>query len=268
MRSTILSLLLLGLATNAGATGRHWPQLYKKGWSGSVSYSAGLSELSVGGENHDAEATPRSHTVSANVRYNPVTEWYARVTVVAYVDRDRQQVWDPDFTYGFGYSNWRPGTWSVTYENYGGNCFRCTGGNPSTRILEGAISANYKLPVKKGPVSGSLSAQAVPRFFNLSAGDRQWLKTSMSAEVRVKVRERWYAGGRATFYPIQGQQQPWDPDFTYSMGYSDWRPGTFSVEYSNYAPNRFPGRSSGRPTTFRDGSLTITYKFPTGAGKK
>ncbi|WP_369062427.1 hypothetical protein ABOZ73_09080 [Caulobacter sp. 73W] len=59
---------------------------------------------------------------------------------------------------------------------------------------------------------------------------------------------------------IKPQQQPWDPDFVYSFGWFDWRPGGWSVQYSNYSGNRYPGADRAAGTgRFKDGTISVTY---------
>lgn len=72
-----------------------------------------------------ASGTTKSGKVSASLgcRYERPGGWYAQLQVYAYPDRSQQQPWDPDFTYGFGYDDWRPGSISVRYGNYSGNRF-------------------------------------------------------------------------------------------------------------------------------------------------
>lgn len=62
-------------------------------------------------------------SLSLACRYERASGWFAQAAVYAYPDRSQQQPWDPDFTYGFGYEDWRPGTVSIRYANYSGNRF-------------------------------------------------------------------------------------------------------------------------------------------------
>jgi hypothetical protein len=265
---TPLAILLMLVC---GAAGAQTPpaaasSVLLRGWSGSVSASAGLSSIAAGGPDASSgAAAPRSDTVAATFRYNPRSFWYARATFIAYVEPSRRQPWNPDFTYGFGYDDWHPGTVSLTYENFGGNCLRCTNGSPVTRFQEGSLNLGWKMPVSGAPFSASLGLHVNPRYFDLASNNRRSSKSSATADLRWAVHGRWYVSGRASFYPVPGQKQPWDPDFTYGFGYFDWRPGTFSVEYSNYAANRYPtSRLTGRKGTFQDGSVSVTWTWTAG----
>lgn len=51
-------------------------------------------------------------------------------------------------------------------------------------------------------------------------------------------------------------------NFSYSFGYDDWHPGTYSFIYSNYSQdNHFFTQSGKSVTTFESGAFTGAYKF-------
>ena len=57
---------------------------------------------------------------------------------------EQKQPWDPDFTYGFGYFDWHPGTISVQYNNYSGNRYPWHKKSPDTgRFKDGAITISW-----------------------------------------------------------------------------------------------------------------------------
>lgn len=74
----------------------------------------------------------------------------------------------------------------------------------------------------------------------------------------------WFADVNLIKYLRPGQQQPWNPDFTYSFGYDDWHPYTLSLVYSNHGGNRLdPDRARGeRVTRFDEGTWSLGFKFP------
>jgi hypothetical protein len=59
---------------------------------------------------------------SAGCRYPIWRRAYADLTLHQYW-RGEQRPWDPDYTYGFGWFDWRPGRVSVQYSNYSGMRF-------------------------------------------------------------------------------------------------------------------------------------------------
>jgi len=79
-------------------------------------------------------------SLSLNIKYTIYKWWYANVTLYWYPHPDQQQPWDPDFTYGFGYFDWHPGTISIQYNNYSGNRFPWKKRAPNTgRFKDGSI---------------------------------------------------------------------------------------------------------------------------------
>lgn len=62
-------------------------------------------------------------SVALGCKYNIVGWWYFSLNMKFYPDPEQQQPWDPDYTYGFGYFDWHPGSISVQYNNYSSNRF-------------------------------------------------------------------------------------------------------------------------------------------------
>jgi hypothetical protein len=66
------------------------------------------------------------------------------VDVTAFTYGRGQQPWDPDFTYGFGLFDWRPGRISIQYSNYSGNRFPWNARGPRTgRFRDGSVSISW-----------------------------------------------------------------------------------------------------------------------------
>lgn len=226
----------------------------------------------VAGTDSQGTQLAGSTRLQLTVRYSPRETWFARVTGYVYLNNDRKRPWNPDFTYSFGYDSWRPGTLALTYDNYGGNRFSPDADRQErvTRFDEGTISASYKVPIPdalealfesdgENRWAASVSAHVTPRYRRQGDTERGSLKRSVSIGVRSRFYRRLYIEGRAFFYPTPDQQQPWDPDFTYGLGWFDWRPGTLSVQYGNYSGNRWPGRSRAGTGAIRNGSLTAFF---------
>ena len=210
-----------------------------------------------------------STRLQLTARFSPSETWFARVTGYYYLDSAQKRPWNPDFTYSFGYDSWRPGTFALTYDNYGGNRWNpdTAGGEKVTRFDEGSVTASYKIPMPtaleslfspdgESHWSASVAIHVTPRFPREGADERGSWKRAVSVGVRSRFYRRLYAEGRVFLYPSSEQQQPWDPDFTYGFGWFDWRPGTLSIQYGNYSGNRWPGQSSTGTGAFRHGSLT------------
>lgn len=212
-----------------------------------------------------------SPTLQAEVRVNPVSYWFAGITFYRYLYEDRQQPWNPDFTYTFGYDDWHPNTFSLVYGNYSGNRLNPEPDETHSRFRQGTWSAGYKFrlpePIdallkadEKHEIGCNVNASVTPRYSDLRTSSMKKYKRSLSLGCRYMLPNNLYANLTAFYYPDRAQQQPWDPDFTYGFGYFDWRPGTITIQYNNYSGNRYPWRDgeSGQGG-FRRGSVSISW---------
>ncbi|MFT5788638.1 MAG: hypothetical protein ACI8SJ_000745 [Shewanella sp.] len=83
-------------------------------------------------------------TISLGCKYSIVGNWYANASAFYYLDSSQKQPWNPDFTYGFGYFDWRPGTITIQYNNYSGNRWNSADRGPDTgRFKDGSLSISY-----------------------------------------------------------------------------------------------------------------------------
>lgn len=220
------------------------------------------------------QGTPAvSPTLQLGLKYNPISYWFGQVTFYRYLFADRQQAWNPDFTYSFGYDDWHSDTFSVVYSNYTGNRFSpdLTKGEKWTVFNQGQWSFGYKymlprvlepiLLVGDGDQIGcNANLNITPQYTDLRTLSTKYYKKSVAFGCRYARPSGWYANVTIFAYPARLQQQPWDPDFSYGFGYFDPHPGTISIQYNNYSANRFPGhdavRGDGSP---RKGSISISW---------
>lgn len=95
-------------------------------------------------------------------------------------------------------------------------------------------------------------------------GDLNVNNVSYAASLKFNPIGNWFASGAVIEYKNKALQKPWNPDFVYTFGYSDWRPYTVSLVYANYGGNRLnPNRTVGeKGTIFKQGSWSIGWKFP------
>ncbi len=214
-------------------------------------------------------------TLSTSLRYNPLGNWFFNSTFYYYFDSAAKAPWSPDFTYTFGYQDWRPYTLSLVYSNYNGNRFSPdrSEGESFTRIEQGSIDLGwkYKLPRHieelfiihpSGSLRGSFHYDVTPRYRDLKSPlPRHW-KQVVSGNLHYVIYKELYGQITFHFYPKGNQQQPWDPDFTYSFGVSDKSFGNISFDYHNYSGNRFPWRKS-RPEngSFLNGGLSVSWSW-------
>jgi hypothetical protein len=210
--------------------------------------------------------------LSASVKYTPLGYWFVTGSVYKYLNPANQRSWSPDFTYAFGFDDWHPYTLSLVYANYGGNrvdAARSANGQ-RTNLAEGGITLAWKVRVpglidrvvaatKAGSTGASVGYTWTPRYADATGQTRAW-KQKAQLNVKHTFYKAYYVNATLYYYPRPEQQQAWDPDFTYGFGYFDWRPGTLSVQYNNYAGNRFPFRAT-RGARFRDGSFSVSWSW-------
>jgi len=217
--------------------------------------------------------TAASPTLQAQLRWLPVAGswWFAQLTFLRYLRGDRQQPWHPDFSYAFGWDDWRPGSWSLFYANYTGTRLHPDGAAGEHRFNfpqgQWTLAWRFALPARLEPVllvgdgdqaSCNASGHLMPRFARFEGGTGT-RKTSLSLGCRYTRPQGWWAEAALFAYPRGSQQQPWDPDYTYGFGYADTGPRNFS-RYNNYSGNRFPGRDRAPGEgTFRSGSVAFSW---------
>jgi len=81
-------------------------------------------------------------TVGLSVRYTVYKNIYLESAVYYYPEQYKQQAWDPDYTYGFGYFNWRAFRLSLTYGNWAINRFPW---NKMPYPMYGFIDGNFRI---------------------------------------------------------------------------------------------------------------------------
>jgi hypothetical protein len=213
--------------------------------------------------------------LSASVKYTPLGYWFVNASAYHYLNADNQRAWSPDFTYVFGYDDWHPYTLSLVYANYGGNRFSPSHSSlgQRTALAEGGVTLAWKLRApprveramalsRSSALDLNVNYTWTPRY-TTGRGETATWKQKAGVTVKYGIHKWLYVTTTAYYYPHPSQQQPWDPDFTYGFGYFDWHPRTFSLQYNNYAGNRYPWRRGAR-AGFRDGSISLTWSWSTG----
>jgi hypothetical protein len=248
------------------------------GFSGSVGATVPLSRPDFAKmSNGQFQGTQQagSPTLDLNLRYQPLSYWFFATSLHRYLDRDDQAPWNPDFTYAFGYDDWHPYTLSLVYGNYSNNRFNPSGKDNEqfTRFTQGTWSLGWKFPVPQAlaepflidtdqKINCRINGNLAPSYFDNQLERRRSDKKSLSLGCCYPVWGNFFFDWNLFYYPDDRQQQPWDPDFTYGFGYLDWHPGTLTVQYNNYAGNRYPWRdhtsSAGR---FTDGQIMVGLSF-------
>ncbi|WP_413113488.1 hypothetical protein [Thaumasiovibrio sp. DFM-14] len=212
-------------------------------------------------------------TSTLSLKYTLLGNWFISGTLYYYHDKNQQQPWNPDFTYVFGYSDWRPYTFSLMYANYGGNRFKSTDDQKVTYFDQGTWSFGWKFPIvdpvsswltftDEGAIGCQIDFNYTPEFFDLASTSYMKGHQTISLGCKYALFGNWYVNGTAFYYLDSKQKQPWNPDYTYGFGYFDWRPGTITVQYNNYSGNRWRSADRADGTgRFKDGAITIAYSF-------
>jgi len=243
--------------------------------SGSFSYPLSRTADPDEGLDTQGSRSTRNRTLNLGLSYNPLSYWFASVNFTGYINKELQAQWNPDFTYTFGYNDWHPWTLSLVYANYGGNRLNPdrSAGERVTNFNQGSWTLGWKTPPSEkiqdlfrihrtSSLGCNVGFSVVPRYLDLASLTEKKFKKTIKAGCRYTVYKNWYFNITTIWYPDKDQQQPWDPDFTWGFGYFNWRPGTFSIQYNNYAANRFPWRKDrDKVTSLKDGSISISWKW-------
>ncbi len=245
------------------------------GLSGNIGYHHPLAETESANLPAGATSGPSNTNMTStlSLKYTIAGAWFISGTVYYYWDQDQQQAWNPDFTYVFGYSDWRPYTFSLVYSNYGGNRFNPGPGEKVTNFNQGTWALGWKFPITnpvkdwltftpEGAIGCQVDYNYTPEYFDLASISYKTSHQTISLGCKYSIFGNWYVNGTAFYYFDKSQQQPWNPDFTYGFGYFDWRPGTITLQYNNYSGNRWRSSERGKDTgRFKDGAITIAYSF-------
>jgi chemotaxis protein histidine kinase CheA len=85
---------------------------------------------------------------------------------------------------------------------------------------------------------------------------REALKTTITINPHS-----YYFFGMTSSLDLNNYESPYyQPDFSYSFGYSDWHMDTFSWNYSNYANNKFSPKDDEDRFNFGKGNWELSYK--------
>lgn len=211
-------------------------------------------------------------TLESTLQYKP-NNWFFRLSFYSYLNEEDQRRWDPDYSYRFGYKNWRPNSFSLWYYNGGRNRLNPdrNEGETFTRPEDGEITFRYNLPkfsrlenllkiTSSSRLGANFKYRMIPRqdYWIDDTRYRMHWKQTASFYTWYNFTRRFYVGAQINYYP-ENNQRRWDPDFTYEIGLADWSPGKLSIEYGNYdRNNRFPWRNDERRTSLFDGSLSLS----------
>lgn len=178
-----------------------------------------------------------STSVGGAINWKPIKDSYWNIRLGGSYDLNAKN--DPfSYSWGFGYSDWHPGTISYQINNYGPI-------KPGEGLAFDKAIANIGYSVKSAKLdelnlglSGSIDIPI--------KGD-----PALNAGLQWSPKENWFIRAGIN-QPLNGG----NPSWSYSFGYSDWRPNKINFSYSNYGPNEL------FDTNFKEnGTLNINYNW-------
>ena len=98
----------------------------------------------------------------------------------------------------------------------------------------------FSMSIGGSPFDYEAQGSALKLFVNISPAQYFFISTAFNLSVNSYF------------------SQYYQPDFSYSFGYSDWHPNTFGFSYSNYANNKFHPRAN--RYNFQQGTWEVNYK--------
>jgi hypothetical protein len=204
--------------------------------------------------------------VNTNIKFIALEYWFSETIFFYYPNTDKQDEWQPDFAYRFGYENWQPYTFSLVYSNYTENrSIR----DVSEQYKIGSYSLTWNLPVPdfiakpflielEQKINCTAGMMYSPHYTSAQGEDdhdKIWGMLSFN----VPLYGNLHLNFSLLHYVDSRQQQPWDPDYTYEIV---WQMEYFSIAYKNYGGTRFPWRSDmPHDSGFRDGSIGIIWHW-------
>lgn len=200
-------------------------------------------------------------------------KWEAEIVGIFYYDSDDKADFQPDFTYRLGWISYDPNSFSLFYENFDANRFIPDDGERFSRIERGQVVLGFRFRIDDeftqswtgldNHMNCDAETRWVPRFLDLDPFDvNADHKVILSMDCKYKIMGGLFVRGEALFYPVKGQQQVFDPDFTYSFGYDTDQRNSLALEYDNFTPNRYPGHDLDGEGSFKDGFWKLTYHLP------
>jgi len=210
-----------------------------------------------------------------NLVLNPFSDFQIRGTLYTdFISREKAPIWLADFFYQVGYYNWRDYTFSLGYENYQPNRFRNAQIDFLTNARRGHFFLSYTIALLKhnDSWSGRFSDETTkilvipivrvqPEYVDMQNQRAGNWRPVAGSSIRYILFRNIYVESAAYWYPIAGTRLPWDPDFTYGFGISNWRAFKLNLTYGNWIANRFPWESEGIPHGFLNGEFVLNFTF-------
>jgi len=214
-------------------------------------------------------------TSKVNFQINPFKNFHIKNTFyVDLIDYQQAPLWLSNHFYQIGIYNWRNKTFSYGYENYQPNRFRNAEFDYWTNMRRGFffISYNYEFSRAINPenrffldeTSKLLFTPVIrvqPEYTDFNNQPLGYFKPIIGTSIRFVIIKNIYFETGLFYFPIKETKLPWDADFTYGFGISDWRAFKVNVGYGNWIANRFPWSDKEMKHGFLNGEFTLNLTY-------
>jgi len=213
------------------------------------------------------------YTSIVGLDINPYEHFHMRGQF--YFDLEKKEEKPPylsNMYYQIGWYDWRDRTISFGYENYGANRFESPVTDFATSLKRGFVFAsfNYDLLGDRAGLKFDDDSQIrITPFvrYSLEYPDSLGVEKGGNHKVILGTSARWsivkkiYVEGAVYYYPDKTSKLPWDPDFTYGLGYFNWEAFKLNISYGNWIANRFPWNDKEMEHTPFDGELKVMFTW-------
>jgi len=242
---------------------------YKKWLAGSFKYSNSLSDL--------LNRKKGNEKLELSLNFNPVSYFFLRTSFYKTINGYINKYYQPDFSYSFGYDDWHPDTFSLTYSNYANDKIFNKNGYDTFNFDSGTWEFAYKTKYKDLFIKPSFTytPKGNKRFLNLFISKNindflfslyfnhylNYTQDRLSLSIKKFIYKRFFVSGTVYLYSKLSKQTSLEPDYAYSFGWYNPKPYHLNIAYSDYyMPNRFPWRKEKGPE-FLDGVISAWFNW-------
>jgi hypothetical protein len=213
------------------------------------------------------------YTSIVGLDINPYEHFHMRAQF--YFDLEKKEEKPPYLSnvyYQIGWYDWRDRTISFGYENYGANRFKSPITDFATSLKRGFVFASFNYDLLEDRAGLKFDDDSQIRItpfvrYSLEYPDRFGVEKGGNHKVVLGTSARWtivkkiYVEGAVYYYPDKTSKLPWDPDFTYGLGYFNWEAFKLNISYGNWIANRFPWNDKEMEHNPFDGELKVMFTW-------
>jgi hypothetical protein len=212
------------------------------------------------------------------IRFRFFEEYSVNLTFFQDLNKAATAPWSPHLNYTIGRYQWRPRKFNYGYENYLPNRFDKPETDWKNKFLQGYyyVAYSHGLPdsirkyTQKVDSTFDIKFTYFARYYINYNGsdvtgnvtDVHHSKQVVGISMRYSFTHRLFFEFAPQFHFNKNKQMPWDPDFTYGFGYSNYQAFRVSASYANYGPNRYPwNRQDIIVNKFVDGNFRVAFNW-------